>query len=140
MNEAVSEAIGQISKSNPNYKVLAATSGAFSGAKILASYKISRSGIYLLAYQLGVGSIGASTRGMLTEFRLNNKTLANTTMRNYMTGQGTAGAMITMSCVWVGSLTSGQTVAVVGMAEQDQMEVQRGSMTVLEIPQIVNVG
>ena len=138
-NEAVSEAIGSISKSNPNFAVLNCNSTAFSGVKALASYTVKRSGLYLLAYQLGVGSIGSSTRGMVTEFKLNGTTLANTTMRNYMPGQSLPGAMATISCVWVGNLTQGQVVTVNGLAEKEQMEVQNGSMTVLEIPQIVSV-
>ena len=76
---------------------------------------------------------------MVTEFKLNGATLANTTMRNYMPGQSLPGAMATISCVWVGKLTQGQVVTVNAMAEHDQMEVQNGSMAVLEVPPIVTV-
>ena len=127
------------SKTTPNFTFIKCTSTAFSGVKALASYTVERSGLYLLAYQLGVGSIGPSTRGIVTEFKLNGATLANTTMRNYMPGQGNAGAVTTMSCVWVGNLTQGQVVTVNGLAEMEQMEVQHGSMAVLEVPPIVTV-
>ena len=65
--------------------------------------------------------------------------IPNTHMRNYMPGQGIAGAAQTISCVWAGPLTIGDKVSVAALPEKEQMEVQTGSMTVLEIPQIVNV-
>lgn len=127
------------SETTPNFTSLKCTSTAFSGVKALGSYTVKRSGLYLLAYQLAVGSIGSSIRGIVTEFKLNGATLANTTMRNYMPGQGNAGAMATISCVWVGNLTQGQVVTVNALSESEQMEVQKGSMAVLEIPPIVTV-
>lgn len=137
--EAVSEAIGSISKANPNYTVLTATKGTFSGETKIVEYEIPRTGIYLCAYQIGVGSIGANTRGILVEFRKNDATIGQTTMRNYMPGQGNPGAMQTMSCVWVGALSAGNRISVYALSESQQMEIQKGSMTVLEIPQIVSV-
>ena len=121
------------------FAFLKATSAAFSGEKDLATYKCTKTGLYLAAYQLCVGSIDPQTRGMLTEFQINGNAIANTHMRNYMPGQGSAGAMIDMSCVWVGKLTNGQTLSCAGLAESGKMEVQFGSMAVVELPDILNV-
>ena len=126
-------------QTSPYSSVITATSGAFSGWKTLATYSIRRSGTYLVAYQIAVGSIGQATRGMAVELRKNGAVIPGTYMRNYMPGQGNAGAMQTMSCVWVGALTAGQTISVAAIPESDQMEVQKGSMTVLEIPRITNI-
>lgn len=123
----------------PYSSVITATSGTFSGQKTLATYSIRRSGTYLVAYQISVGSLGPATRGMLVELRKNNVAIPGTHMRNYMPGEGTGGAQQTMSCVWAGPLTAGQAISVAAMPESGQMAVQTGSLTVLEIPQLTNI-
>ena len=126
-------------QSSPYASVITATSGTFSGQKTLATYSIRRSGTYLVAYQISVGSLGSATRGMLVELRKNNTAIPGTHMRNYMPGEGVGGAQQTMSCVWAGPLTAGQTISVAAMPESGQMSVQTGSMTVLEIPKLTNI-
>lgn len=123
----------------PYSSVITATSGTFSGQKTLATYLIKRSGTYLVAYQIAVGSIGTATRGMLVELRKNNVVIPGTHMRNYMPGEGVGGAQQTMSCVWAGALTAGQSISVAAMPESGQMSVQTGSLTVLEIPKLTNI-